>query len=996
MAMITSYWTLDSLMILITLVLAAYLYMTRKFNYWIKRGVFEIKPLPFFGNLMNAILFKESPGFVLRNLYNKSKGQRYIGFYMLDKPCLLIRDRKIIKNILVKDFNNFCNRVSYTHSNDLMGRSTLVFLKNPTWKLLRRKLTPMFTSDKLKKIFDLLMKCTVNLDTYLDTLGLDEKKIAIDVKDIFGNLITDMIGSTAYGLNIDSVNNPECDFRKRGRAIFEFNILRGLELFAIFFYPDISHLFHVNFFGRQNIHFLRNVFWNAINGRIKSGEKRNDLIDILIDFRKKYAGQDLGEFQIQDRLREEILDAFIANDGKITCKMILSLPYLNMVFSETLRKYPILTTLNREALDTYKVADSNLVIEKNMPVFISLLGLHFDPEYFPNPEKYDPERFNKENIHKIPPYVYMPFGEGFRKCIGARLGILQTKLALVKFLSQYEVTPCEKTLIPMVIDPKGTVTSPLGGKIWLNVRKINTNTYVITKMALITSYLILDTIMIVIITIVVAAYFFMTRKFNYWKKRGVTEIKPLPFMGNIGNFLLQKQSIGFILKDFYDRSKGLPYIGFYVFDKPCLLILDQELIKHVLVKDFNKFCDHHSTSSSQDRIGHSSVLFIKNPTWKTVRNNLTPLFTSGKLKKMFNLLVESVVNLDSYLDKLELNGEGKEMEVRDLCGNLTTNMIGSTAYGLNIDSVNDPECEFRRKGKQIFTSGIFRGFELFLVFFYPEISRFVNIKFFGNAATNFLRNVFWDTINHRLKSGDTRDDLIDILIQLRKQYGDQDFGDFKFNGDDLVAQAAIFFTGGTETTLSAMSFALYELAMQPQFQDRLREEILNAINENEGKITYDMILSLPYLDMVVCETMRLYPIIENLDRETVESYKIPNSDLVIEKGTPIYISLRGMHYDPEYFPNPEKYDPERFSEENRSKIPPYAYIPFGEGPRKCIGIRLGLLQTKLGIVKLLSKYEVTPTEKTHIPMTINRISPITMPTDNKIYLKLRKLSTSAQ
>ncbi|XP_032684429.1 cytochrome P450 6k1-like [Odontomachus brunneus] len=513
MAMITSYWTLDSLMILITLVLAAYLYMTRKFNYWKKRGVFEIKPLPFFGNLMNTMLFKESSGLVLKNLYNKSKGQRYIGFYVLDKPCLLIRDPEIIKNILVKDFNNFCDRVSYTHSNDLMGRSSLLLLKNPTWKLLRSKLTPMFTSGKLKKMFDLLMKCTVNLDTYLDTLGLDEKEIAMDVKDIFGNLTTDMIGSTAYGLNIDSVNNPECDFRKKGRAIFEFDILRGLELFAIFFYPDISRLFHVNFFGRQNIHFLRNVFWNAINGRIESGEKRNDLIDILIDFRKEYVNQDLGEFQvngdslvaqaaifftggfetsssttsfllyeiavqpeIQNRLREEILDAFIANDGKITYEMILSLPYLDMVFSETLRKYPILTTLDRETLDTYKVADSNLVIEKNMPVFISLLGLHFDPEYFPNPEKYDPERFNKENIHKIPPYVYMPFGEGSRKCIGARLAILQTKLALVKFLRQYEVTPCEKTLIPMVIDPKGaSVTSPLGGKIWLNVRKIKTS-----------------------------------------------------------------------------------------------------------------------------------------------------------------------------------------------------------------------------------------------------------------------------------------------------------------------------------------------------------------------------------------------------------------------------------------------------------------------------------------------------------------------------------------
>lgn len=94
---------------------------------------------------------------------------------------------------------------------------------------------------------------------------------------------------------------------------------------------------------------------------------------------------------------------------------------------------------------------------------------------------------------------------------------------------------------------------------------------------------------------------------------------------------------------------------------------------------------------------------------------------------------------------------------------------------------------------------------------------------------------------------------------------------------------------------------------------------------------------MPYLDMVVFETLRMYPILTVFDRESIMPYKIPNSDLVIEKDTPIYISVLGLHYDPEYFPDPEKYDPERFNEENKHKIPPFAYIPFGEGPRKCIG-----------------------------------------------------------
>lgn len=98
-------------------------------------------------------------------------------------------------------------------------------------------------------------------------------------------------------------------------------------------------------------------------------------------------------------------------------------------------------------------------------------------------------------------------------------------------------------------------------------------------------------------------------------------------------------------------------------------------------------------------------------------------------------------------------------------------------------------------------------------------------------------------------------------------------------------------------------------------------------------------MTLPYLDMVVSETLRMYPPLGYLNRITVEPYKIPNSNFVLEKDTPVYISMLGMHYDPEYFPNPEKFDPERFSEENKRNIPSCVYFPFGEGPHACIGMR---------------------------------------------------------
>lgn len=85
------------------------------------------------------------------------------------------------------------------------------------------------------------------------------------------------------------------------------------------------------------------------------------------------------------------------------------------------------------------------------------------------------------------------------------------------------------------------------------------------------------------------------------------------------------------------------------------------------------------------------------------------------------------------------------------------------------------------------------------------------------------------------------------------------------------------------------------------------------------------------------EALRKYPLLPFLDRKCVADYKVPNSDLVIPSGTSIYISLNGLQWDPKYFPDPEKFDPFRFSDERKEEITPFTYMPFGEGPRNCIG-----------------------------------------------------------
>ncbi|KAI4500374.1 hypothetical protein M0802_004336 [Mischocyttarus mexicanus] len=512
-------------------------------------------------------------------------------------------------------------------------------------------------------------------------------------------------------------------------------------------------------------------------------------------------------------------------------------------------------------------------------------------------------------------------------------------------------------------------------------------------MAFITDHWILD-VTVIFLLLMITVYFYMTRRFNYWKNRNVMELKPIPFFGNFADCFFLRKCPGDFIMDLHNQSAGLPFMGFYVIDKPFFLVRDPELVKHILVKDFDYFSDKYSMTDQNDRLGWTNLFMIKNPAWKILRTKLTPIFTSGKLKKMFDLMLIVGDDLDTYLESLSLEGKGKTLDIKDLCAKFTTDLIGITAYGFKANSLIDPNAEFRKQGKKIFNFTWFRGFEILVMFFIPSLIKVIRANFFGKESGDFLRRVFWENVNHRKRSGIRKHDLVDLLIELQKNYKGQSFDGFEFDGDDLVAQAAVFFTGGFETSSTTLALSLYELAQQPEIQDRLRKEIMEALEKNDNKVTYEMVTNMPYLHMVVSETLRKYPVFPFIERITGKDYKLPGHDLILEKGTPVYISSMGLQYESQYYPEPNKYNPERFNEENKKDLTPYTYLPFGEGPHMCIGQRLGLLESKFGLTQILRKYQVTPCEKTIIPM---RLDPkgFTITALGGIYLNMSKLPTSS-
>lgn len=142
--------------------------------------------------------------------------------------------------------------------------------------------------------------------------------------------------------------------------------------------------------------------------------------------------------------------------------------------------------------------------------------------------------------------------------------------------------------------------------------------------------------------------------------------------------------------------------------------------------------------------------------------------------------------------------------------------------------------------------------------------------------------------------------------------------------------------------------------------------------------------------MFLLETLRKYPVVDTLQRKVKHNYKVPNTKHVLEAGLTLMIPVFAIQNDPEIYPDPEKFDPERFTPENIALRHPCAWIPFGEGPRNCIGLRFGMMQTRVGLATILNNFAVSATSKTQIPMTFKPNSNVLTPSCES-YLRIETL-----
>ncbi|XP_057323983.1 cytochrome P450 6k1-like [Microplitis mediator] len=471
-------------------------------------------------------------------------------------------------------------------------------------------------------------------------------------------------------------------------------------------------------------------------------------------------------------------------------------------------------------------------------------------------------------------------------------------------------------------------------------------------------------ISIIVAGVILVFYYWSTSTYSHWKRLGIPGPKPAPLVGNMGPFFFGKKSINELINELYKKWKKGKFFGIYNARSPVLMITDPDLVRCVLIKDFNVFPGRGTKVNDDDPLGQHLVS-LEGHKWKVMRAKLTPIFTTGKLKLMVDLMIECANHFEKYLQNQI--GSGKVLECREIAAKFTTDVIGSCAFGINMNALENEDSPFRIVGRKIFESSVYNMIRRLLFDFSPRLLKLLNLVKSRKNHTDFFINSIRETMEFREKEKIVRHDLVDLLMDIKKnQHGI----DFEVTEGLLTSQAFVFFLAGFETSSTTISFALYELATSPDIQKKLRAEIIETLKQHDGQLSYEVINEMKYLNIVVQETLRKNPPVSVLRRKSVQPYKLPGSNIILPAGTSVQIPVYSLHYDEQYYPKPSVFDPERFNK-NESK-PPQIYLPFGDGPKNCIGARFAAYQSKLGLVTILRNFNITPSKSTKVPYKIDK------------------------
>ncbi|KFB36094.1 cytochrome P450 [Anopheles sinensis] len=484
---------------------------------------------------------------------------------------------------------------------------------------------------------------------------------------------------------------------------------------------------------------------------------------------------------------------------------------------------------------------------------------------------------------------------------------------------------------------------------------------------------------LLVIVLLTLVYYYGQRRFRYWSDRGIPHLEgslPLGSMQGVG----KEMSLNELVDQVYSRFKcQSPAAGVYFLVNPVLIVSDLDLAKRILVKDFDHFHDRGVYVNERDDPLSGHLFALGGERWRYLRNKLSPTFTSGKIKYMFGTIRdiggELLASFDRHID------QGTPIDIKLLSQCFTCDVVGSCAFGLRCNSLQNGGSKLLEISDRLFRQSAASTIYYIATSTFPRLSRALHLPAFPGDVSSYFMELVRSTVEHREREAIERSDFLQLLMKLKNdgtvgpgEDGAEEQSSQKITLDEATAQAFVFFFAGFETSATTLAFALFLLANDSAVQERCRKEIVEVLAQHENTISYDALKEMTYLDWVINETLRLYTPAGLVMRVVTEPYRLEACNVTLETGTMVIVPLQSFHRDPVLFPNPERFDPDRFSPEVAKTRHSHAFLPFGDGPRNCIGMRFGLLEVKFGIVQVISKLRLTVNPRTVLPLQLNKSS----------------------
>lgn len=342
-------------------------------------------------------------------------------------------------------------------------------------------------------------------------------------------------------------------------------------------------------------------------------------------------------------------------------------------------------------------------------------------------------------------------------------------------------------------------------------------------------------------------YIYIKNKQNYWLRHGIPSVEMNSLLGDFKSpkrieRLPQK------LASIYQKYKGkTPMVGLYFYLNPVLLAVDMDLIRNILIADFQHFQDRGLFYNEQNDPLSANLLRIEHSKWKPLRSKLSPIFSTGKMKFMFPTMVTVVDELIKQLS--EVIKTDSDVEVYDWLGRLTTDVIGTCAFGIECNCLKDPDTTCRKMGKKFSSSPKQSIIVEILLNSFKTIAKSMGVRVQHKDVGDFFLDIVKETIAYREKHNIERNDLMSLLIKLKYSENDAE----KLTINEITAQVMDFFLAGYETSSTALNFCLYELAMDwnKHIQNEARQEILTILEKYNGNLCYEALNEMKYIDKVI-------------------------------------------------------------------------------------------------------------------------------------------------